>query len=123
MIHFEKPQGIEQSVQMENIMREQKESKFLATMTKRPGMNLFSFNIDTFILAQIEPKVELIATHQNGVTEAIKKLSVYETSRSIYFQVLNMKTAEKRVFKFLHEGKTLFNLKHFNENKNLLGIK
>jgi hypothetical protein len=99
--------------EMEQVEKEKQEYKLLDSFLRTPGLKLFAYNERDHKIFEIEVSNKQIVDFNNIDQTCPEEATV--DSRNIHFEALNIKTATKRVNKYL-DGKIaeLCNLKKPN---------
>lgn len=85
------------NIRIESQVKKNQEFKLIGKLKRKPGLNLFSYNLKTYELkpADIEKKVFV------GIDKRpVYKMNVVVEKDCFYFQALNLNSAKKKLLKY-----------------------
>lgn len=81
---------------IESIEKEKQEVKYIGSMLKRPGLRLYSFNVETQDIEEVLPEQSLEFDKVSG-QRVINRMKVQVNPKCIYGQALNKKNFVRKL--------------------------
>lgn len=83
-------------IDVKELIISNKEKKLVASIRLRPGLKLFSYNVENGEIKEVEFSQTVFSVEKNNVSRKVK----YEENK-LYVQALNLKNAKKKFKKTL----------------------